>query len=277
MDKLRANSSISPPVMTADAFDRVGGVRHAFTTRLGGVSGGIFSSLNLGVRRGDDENAVRENYRIICGGIGIDPKNLVFSRQTHSDIIRTVTAADSIGDIFAPVPYEADGLITDLPGLPLIVFVADCEGILLYDPVKRVVAAVHAGWRGTAADIAGKAVAKMKDEFGCDPRDILAALAPCIGSCCYEVGPDVYNAAAALGGIDVDSFFAPGRADRLMMDLRGMNAALLMAGGISDEHITVSDECTMCKSDIFWSHRASKGNRGSQACIIMLEQTTVCI
>ncbi len=253
--------------LTCRALDEAG-VVNAFTTRLGGVSSGEFESLNLAVSRGDDRDCVRSNYGIICRALGIRPASLAFSRQVHGDAIRAVTSADIKKDLFDPVPYEADGLMTDERGVSLIIHIADCEGILLYCRKPEAVAAVHAGWRGTVADIAGKAVAAMQREYGCDPGDMVAALAPCASVCCYEVGPEVVEAVEKLP-IDVKDLVVPTRDGHAKIDIKGINAALLRRAGVRD--IYVSPDCTMCLPDKYWSHRITAGRRGAQACIIALK------
>ena len=138
---------------------------HAFTTRLGGVSEGIFASWNLGENRGDDPDRVRRNYALLGQALGFDYRDIVFTRQIHENNVRVVTAADR-HRLFTPVPYEADGLITDEKNVPLIIFTADCVPILLQDPVRGVIGAVHAGWRGSVLDIAGTAIRQMGTLFG---------------------------------------------------------------------------------------------------------------
>ncbi len=253
--------------LSSDALDGAG-VVNAFTTRYGGVSTGEFESLDLAVSRGDSPECVRRNYDIICSALGISPEKLVFSRQVHGDTVRAVTGADSKGDIFAPVPYEADGLITNERGLPLIIHIADCEGILLYCRRPAAIGAVHAGWRGTVADIAGKAVRAMTERYGCDPSDISAALAPCASVCCYEVGEEVISAVRALP-IDTESYIVPTREGHARIDLKSINSALLRRAGVTD--ISVCPECTMCLPDKYWSHRRTNGHRGVQACIICMK------
>lgn len=256
--------------MTADNIDTT----HAFTTKLGGVSQGIYASLNLGVNRGDDPSHVEENYKIICGGLGTDSKKLVFSRQVHEDTVRAVTGIDSLGDIFRPVPYEADALVTTERNLPLIIFTADCVPVLLYDPVSRCVGACHAGWRGTVMDIAGKTVNAMISASGGTPSNIKAAIGPSISACCFETGREVAEAVdKVLGGSGSISggsgcFIKPKNNGKFMIDLKSVNRELLLRAGVED--ITVSDECTMCCHEKYWSHRHTGGNRGSQASIIMI-------
>ena len=253
--------------LTCRALDESGLV-NAFTTRLGGVSGGEFESLDLAVSRGDDREKVRQNYAIICGALGISPASLAFSRQVHEDAVRPVTSADIKKDLFDTVPYEADGLMTKERGVSLIIHIADCEGILLYCRKPEAIAAVHAGWRGTVADIAGKAVSAMKREYGCEPSDMVAALAPCASVCCYEVGPEVVEAVRKLP-IDAEAYIVPTENGHAKIDIKGINSALLRRAGVSE--IYVSPDCTMCLPDKYWSHRITNGRRGAQACIIALK------
>jgi len=251
---------------------------HAFTTRIGGVSNGVYESLNLAHRAGDDPEKVRENYTIICRALGISIDDIVCSNQVHETYIRVVTDNDR-GGLCSPRhqaqknPYHADGLITNNPGLALMIFIADCVPVLLYDPIKTAIGAVHAGWRGTVSDIACTAVRKMESEFGCVPADIKAAIGPCISKCCYETNADVADAIRlALPEAADDCFTQHG--DKYMVDLKKANYLLLRNAGLSD--IVVSDECTSCNSDKYWSHRKTNGQRGSQAAVIMLKGPTIC-
>jgi len=242
---------------------------HAFTARYGGVSTESLASLNLGEHRGDAEENVRKNYEIVCAALGFDPENLVFSRQVHGRTVRVVTGADRHA-LFAPVPFEADGLVTTKPGLTLVIFTADCVPILLYDPVRGAVGACHAGWRGTSLDIAGETVRAMCAAFGCRPENIRAAVGPAIGACCFETDGDVPAAMRARLGPAAEPFIHALPADRYRVDLKALNAALLRRAGAAVS--AVSADCTMCRHDRFWSHRYTRGDRGSQAAFIMLPQ-----
>ncbi|MBR5381105.1 MAG: peptidoglycan editing factor PgeF [Oscillospiraceae bacterium] len=236
---------------------------HAFTTRLGGVSSGIFSSLDLAENRGDDEENVRENNRRVCAACGFDPDRIVFTRQVHGNVVRPVTGRD-VHTLFTPVPYEADGLATAEPGLALTVFTADCVPILLFDERKNVAATVHAGWRGTAADIAGRGVALLAREYGSSPADIRAAIGTSIGFCCFETDADVPDALRAALGNAAERFIRT-RGSKYLVDLKGANRTLLMRAGVPAENVDVSGECTMCLPDRYWSHRYTHGERGSMA------------
>lgn len=240
-------------------------IPHAFTTRLGGVSEGVFASLNIAKHRGDLEENVERNYEILADALGFDLESLVLTRQTHSDIVRTVTKSDARGLDHRDYP-ECDALITKDAGCALVVFTADCTPILLWDAVTGAVGAVHAGWRGTAADIAGKTVRAMASEFGCDPRNIRAAIGPNIGVCCFETDADVPNALLAEFGAEAEMFiFKTG--EKYHVDLKSVNALALRRAGVSS--IDVSDDCTMCRPDRFWSHRVTGIHRGSQGAVIV--------
>lgn len=256
-------------VQVSPQLERAGAV-HGFTTRTGGVSGGIFSSLNLGTNRGDDPALVRENYRRLCGALGVDCGKLVFSSQVHGDTVRCVTSADLGKGLDRPVDYDADGLITDIPGAVLTVFGADCLTVLLCDPVRRVIAAVHAGWRGTALGIVERAVEQMTDRCGSRPADILAAVGPGIGACCFETDEDVPNAMTAALGAAALPFLSGGAGGKFHVDLKGLTALRLERAGLSPDHVDLSADCTFCRPDRYWSHRYTGGARGSQAALIAL-------
>lgn len=242
---------------------------HGFSTRIGGVSTGIFESLNLGHRRGDDPSNVRENYRRFCAATGTDENGIVMTNQVHGKVVKVVTRADVKPDLLAACPFEADGLATNIPGVTLCIFSADCVPILFFDPVRKAVAAAHAGWRGTAAAIAAVAVETMAREFGSGPADLRAAIGPAIGKCCFETDGDVPAAMkAALGGLAEPLMTRTG--EKWQVDLKAINSAILERSGLLREHIDVSQDCTCCQHGRFWSHRYTKGERGSQAAVIML-------
>lgn len=246
------------------------GAPHAFTTRPGGVSEGIYASLNLAVRRGDDPVRVRENYRRVCAALDVDMDKLVFSAQVHGDTVRRVTSADWGQGLDRPTEYEADGLVTDIPGTTLVVFGADCLTVLLYDPVRRVIGAVHAGWRGTALGIVERAVETMAAKYGCERKHILAAIGPGISRCCFETGAEVPEAISASLGDEAIQFIDDLGNGRSKLDLKGINALRLMSSGVMVTNIDISPDCTMCRPDKYWSHRYTKGERGSQAALISL-------
>ena len=219
---------------------------HGFTTRRGGVSEGCFRSLNLTHHRGDSRENVEENLRRLGAAIGFSPENLVLPRQTHTDIVRVVTEADRGGT-------------------------ADCTPILLHDPVTGAVGAVHAGWRGTAADIAGKAMNAMVAAFGCAPENIHAAIGPNIGRCCFQTDADVPQAMLRTFGQAAQEFIHP-QGDKYYVNLKKINALALGRAGVTS--IDISEDCTMCQSDRFWSHRVTGAARGSQGAVIVCREAT---
>lgn len=240
-------------------------VPHGFTTRVGGVSTGIFDSLNLGFRRGDRDENVLENYRRLGNAIGFSPENAVLTWQIHSDIVRPVTKADHNGLDHRGYP-QCDGLITNDPGTALVIFTADCTPLLFHDPVTGAVGAAHAGWRGTASQIGARTVEAMVRSFGCAPQNIRAAIGPNIGQCHFETNSDVPEAMFAYYGPEVERFVEK-RGEKFFLDLKAINALSLRRTGV--EHIDISDACTYCQHDTFWSHRYTKGDRGSQGAVIV--------
>ena len=241
---------------------------HCFTTRLGGVSIGHLSSLNIGLHRGDNPENVAKNHEILANALGYDVKKSVLSHQVHTDIVRVVTESDCLGLDHHLYP-ECDGIITNTPGLALVVFTADCTPILLHDPVTGAVGAVHAGWRGTAMDIAGKAVRAMETAFGCDPKNIHAAIGPNIGFCCFETDAEVPTAMTEMFGVAVEKYIRPA-GEKYYVNLKEINRHALCRAGV--HLVDMSADCTACSHDRFWSHRVTRGLRGSQGAIIVCKE-----
>lgn len=240
---------------------------HCFSTRFGGVSEGALASLNLGVHRGDKPANVLENYRRLGEAVGFDPKRTVFTKQIHSDIIERVGVSDCGRGLIVPVENGCDGLVTNEPEVVLTVFSADCTPILLYDPVAKAVGAVHAGWRGTAAAIAAKAVERMAAEFSSKPENIRAAIGPCISQCCFETDRDVPEAMLnAFGDAAKEAIRETG--SKYYVNLKALNALALTRAGV--RQIDIATECTACEPNRFWSHRRVGNARGSLAAMILL-------
>ena len=258
------NSNLGVSFMQSDNIT----APHAFTTRQGGVSGGIFESLNLGVLLGDNPDHVAENYQRAITALNMPLDRLVRSRQVHRDDVLIADTSHTL-DLFDPIPYDADGLITNIPNLPLMIYTADCIPVLLHDPVGGAVGAVHCGWRSTVMDIAGKAVRMMGENYGSKPTDIHAAIGAGISLCCFETGEDVCN--GVLSALGNDKFIFPKENGKYMIDLKGVVRELLIRSGLSLENIDTNPECTVCLHDKYWSHRYTKGQRGIQAAVIMLK------
>lgn len=244
------------------------GAIHCFTTRYGGVSEGYLASLNLGLNRGDSRENVLQNYEILGNALGFSVEDLVFTRQTHTDLVERVGRSNRGEGLFRPVLPERDGLITNEPGVALAIFSADCTPVLFFDPVRRVVGGCHAGWRGMAKGIPAKTVAAMEREYGCKPEDIYAAIGPCIGSCCFETSEDVPNAMKDALGQAADAAISQS-GEKYRVDLKKLAKIWLERAGV--RQIFTSPDCTACLPDKYWSHRVTHGERGSQAAIIMLK------
>ena len=243
--------------------------RHAFLTRFGGVSRGPFASLNLGSNRGDDPAAVRENYRRAAALMGAGIDDCAVTKQVHGNVVRIVTKEDR-HVCMTTVPYEADGIVTAERGLPLFCFTADCVPALLQDPEAGVIAAVHCGWRSSVADILGVAVGQI-ERLGARRERICAAFGPAIGRCCFETDDDVPRAVERWLDGDTAGLFTRRADGKTLVDLREANRRRMLQLGARAEHLDVSEECTMCSHEKYWSHRYTKGIRGSQAACIVLE------
>lgn len=241
--------------------------RHAFTTRVGGVSTGDQAGLNLSVHKDGSFQNVSENYRLLGEAAGIDLTRLVRTKQVHGNTVRTVTAAD-VYDLSVEVPYEADGLVTNEPGVALICYTADCVPVLLCDDAHGVIAAVHCGWRSSVRDILRVALEAMA-ALGAKPETTAAAIGPAISRCCFEVGGEVIDAVGAYLGGDTAGLWGPsGGEGKYLLDLKAANARRLTQLGIPAASVAVSGDCTFCLPEKYWSHRYTKGKRGNQGAII---------
>ena len=254
--------------LTAEGID----APHCFTTRLGGVSQGHLDSLNLSTSQGDVPENVVENFRRVGAILGFSPEDVVRARQTHSDIVRLVTRQDRGAGLLKPELSECDALITNEPGVALYVSTADCTPILLHDPVTGAVGAAHAGWRSTVSQIGAKAVEAMCRSFGCEPKNIRAAIGPNIGFCHFETDEDVPRAIRETFGPEAEAFIRP-VGEKFFVDLKAVNALSLQRAGI--EKIDISTECTVCQCHRFWSHRVTRGVRGAQGAMILCKEETV--
>lgn len=256
------------------ALEETGIVKHGFSTRIGGVSEGIFSTMNLSFTRGDDRDAVMENYRRMAAALGIDVENIVTSDQTHTTNVRVVTGKDAGKGIIKPRDYkDVDGMVTNVPGLVLATFYADCVPLFFVDPVKRAIGLSHSGWRGTVHKMGKVTVETMIRQYGSDPEHILAAIGPSICQDCYEVSEDV--AQAFSGEFPADEILKMGReteeGQKYQLDLWRSNELVLMEAGIKPEHISRPGICTCCNPDLLFSHRASHGKRGNLGAFLALD------
>lgn len=239
-------------------------VVHGFTSAQGGVSRGRICGFNLGFRVKDDENAVRENYRLLAEDLGIYLDRTVLAKQTHTKNIRIVTEADAGKGIVRDSDIEdTDGLVCNIPNMALVVFSADCIPILMYDRKSRAVAAVHSGWRGTVQRIGSAAVEAMEENFGSRPSDIIAAIGPGIGPCCFEFGEDAQNYFDR-------KYLTEREGGKFLVNIWEMNRDILIESGLQTQNIDLSGVCTVCNSDKYYSYRTHKDKTGRQAAVIML-------
>lgn len=243
---------------------------HGFSTRIGGVSRAAHTAtLNLAFGRGDGEPTVLENLRRFSGAVGIDPESVVSRPQIHSAEALYVDESNRGEGYYKKTPISSDGYVTDRPGVALGIKTADCVPILLYDPVSGFIGAVHAGWRGTVAGIAVNCVERMRFH-GSDPENIRAAVGAGICFDCYEVGEDFYGSVESARGAGFAKEFIREKGGRLHADIIGMNAYLLREAGVW--HIDISSHCTCHEPELFYSHRASGGLRGTMLSVISLPE-----
>lgn len=265
------------PYIQFKNLSATGIVKHGFSTRKGGVSTGIFSSMNLNFKRGDDPDAVMENYRRMAAALNMRVEDMVLSDQTHTTNVRVITEEDRGKGILKPQDYsDVDGMITNVPGIVLVTSYADCVPIYFVDPVRKAIGLSHSGWKGTVGHIGQKTVWKMHEVYGSEPKDIVAAIGPSICQSCYEVSDDVAEAFRA-------NFTADEAADILLdkgngkyqLDLWKANWYVLTDAGILPEHLSVTDLCTACHPDLLWSHRKTNGQRGGLSAFLSLIDTSV--
>lgn len=247
-------------------------VKHLFTRKLGEVGDYPYSSnFDPEWLQPAKQQKVAAQWRALRDAAGLPAEGLAFTHQVHGTLVRGVSAADRRLPPLLQVPADCDGLITAEKNVPLCIFTADCVPVLLCDKEAGVVCAVHSGWKGTVKDMMGSAVAALLS-YGAHKENIFAAVGPAASQCCFETGPEVKEAVEALLGADAEGLCPPeeGVPGKFMVDLKEANRRRLVQLGIPAAHIDVSPECTICQSDVYWSHRATKGVRGTQASIIML-------
>ena len=264
--------SAGVPFLKYPILEKEGLVEHGISTRLGGVSEGFLGSMNLSYTRGDDPTHVDENYRRMAAAIGVKPEHMVCTHQTHTTNVRIVTREDAGKGVTREKDYtDVDGLITNVPGICLVTFYADCVPLLFLDPVKKVVASSHSGWRGTVNRMGQVTVEKMQKEFGCDPKNIIACVGPSICQDCYEVSGDVaMEFEQAFAGHEREILLAKENG-KYQLDLWKANEIVLLDAGVLPEHIEITDICTCCNPDLLFSHRASHGKRGNLGAFLCLK------
>ena len=262
---MRVNEKEGVTFLTYPVFEEMPEIVHGFSTRLGGVSEGIYSSMNLSFTRGDKDEAVKENYRRIAAAIGFEMESIVTSDQTHTANVRRITEEDRGNGITKPRPYkDVDGMITNVPGIVLATFYADCVPLYFVDPVHKAIGLSHSGWRGTVAKIGKVTVEKMREEYGTKPEEIYAAVGPSICQDCYEVSEDVAEEFRhAFCPKYWDALFYKKENGKYQLNLWEANRIVFLEAGIPEDHISMPNLCTCCNPEFLFSHRASKGKRGN--------------
>jgi len=264
------------PYLTFPVLTNISFLRHGFSTRLGGVSSDIFTSMNLGYESSpylDDPAKVEENYRRISKSIGINPHTIVISKQVHKTNIRLVDEKDCGKGLYKLRDYdEIDGLITNTPGVTLVTKYADCVPLFFVDPIKKAIGLTHSGWRGTVNKIGKITVQEMKAKFGSNSKDIIAVIGPSICMDCYEIGEEVATEFVNAFSISGDNaIIRQTENGKYQCNLWAANHAVLSEAGLDSDNIHISGVCTSCHSDLLFSHRKTNGKRGSLAAFLAIK------
>ena len=261
------------PYLEYPLFQKTGIVTSAFSTRLGGVSEGYYSSLNLSFDRGDDPARVLENFKRIGASMGVNVEDMVLSKQTHTTNVRVVTAEDKGRGIMQERNYtDVDGMITNVPGICLVTSYADCVPLYFVDPVKKAIGLSHSGWRGTVGKIGKNTVQLMQENFGSKPEDLLAAVGPSVCMDCYEVSEDVIEQfKEAFEKKYWELFFYKKENGKYQLNLWKANELIFLESGILPEHMAITNVCTHCNSKILYSHRTMGNNRGNLCAFLALK------
>ncbi len=256
------------PYLSFPIFENLKIVNHGFSTRLGGVSKGCCASMNISTTRGDDPAAIKENTRRIAQANGVEAERMVYTHQTHTVNVAVVREGDE-GKRF----METDGMVTNVPGICLVTFYADCVPLYFVDPVKRVIGLSHSGWRGTVRRMGKVTVEKMQETYGSNPEDIIAAIGPSICQDCYEVSEDVACEFRKEFKEEVQTeLFYRKENRKYQLNLWRANEEVLLEAGIAKEHIAVTNVCTHCNPEILFSHRTTGDKRGNLSAFLSLKE-----
>ena len=255
-------------------LEDTGLVSHAFSTRLGGVSKGDFATMNFSFTRGDDRDDVLENYRRMAAALGVDRERMVLTWQTHTTNVRRVTEEDEGKGIVRDRDYrDVYGLITDIPGITLVTFFADCVPLYFLDPVHKAIGLSHSGWRGTVKRMGQVTVDAMKEAFGTRPEDIIACIGPSICGDCYEVGEEVADEFAdAFHEKYHDVILLKKQNGKYQLDLWKANEIVLKEAGIKGDNLAVTNICTYCNPQLLFSHRRTAERRGNLCAFLSLKE-----
>lgn len=272
-DIMTLNTKNNVPFLKYKVLESIPFINHAFSTKLGGVSTGEFTSMNLALNRGDNPNSVIENYRIFCEATGFDFNTLVASAQDHNTVVRKVTEENCGTGITKPRNIQSvDALVTNRPNVTLVTYYADCTPVFFVDKKLQVIALAHAGWRGTVGKICKNVIETMVQDYGSNTENIICCIGPAISKCCYEIDQTCYNEFESTGGLDLEKIMISKGNGKYMADLLETNRQIILSCGVPDENITVSDVCTKCNSDLLWSHRATNGHRGTMCAFMCINK-----
>lgn len=272
-NKAILNVEKTTPFIAFPVLSDVSYINHGFSTRLGGVSEGIFESMNLGYNRGDSDNNVYTNYQRICDSMGIQVNDLVTTNQVHNTDVKLVTEEDKGKGIIKERDYQGvDGLITNVVGVPLVTYYADCVPLYFVDTKNRAIGLSHSGWRGTVKRMGQVTLHEMNKQFGTNPNDVITVIGPSICKDCYEVSEDVAKAfRGEFNHLQLQDILVEKGDGKYQLNLWEANRHIFLDAGIKEENIHISSVCTCCNSELLFSHRASEGKRGTLAAFLMLK------
>lgn len=274
VQQLKVNEKDGVCYLTFPALTETGMVSHSFSTRIGGASEGKFATMNFGFTRGDDPVHVLENYRRMSDILGVEKERMVLSWQTHTTNIRRVTEADAGKGVVRERDYrDVDGLITDVPGITLVTFYADCVPLYLLDPVHRAIGLSHSGWRGTVNRMGRVTLDAMSREFGTMPEDVIACIGPSICQECFEVGGEVTEEFAKEFDPQYhEELFYKKENGKYQLDLWRANQIIFAEAGVKEQNIHTTDICTHCNPERLFSHRTMGTERGNLSAFLCLKE-----
>jgi uncharacterized protein, YfiH family len=271
-ENMKVNDDGEVVYLTFPSFDDIKGIKHGFSTRMGGVSEGIYASMNLSFTRGDSDEAVMENFKRISDAIGFSVDSIVCSDQTHTNNVLKVGKEDCGNGILRKKPYaDIDGMITNEAGVTLATFYADCVPLYIVDPLHKAIGLSHSGWKGTVLKIGKVTIEAMAKEYGTNPADVIVAIGPSICQDCYEVSEDVIvEFRKSFTDEQCDDMIIDKGNGKYQLDLWKSCVYNFLEAGVPRDNITVGGLCTCCNADKMFSHRASHGKRGNLGAFLVI-------
>lgn len=256
------------PLLTYPLLEKTEFVTHGFTTRMGGVSEGYCSTMNISTTRGDAPEAIEENRKRLARALGVKVEDFTYTHQTHTTNVAVVREEDR-GKRF----METDGMVTNVPGICLVTFYADCVPLYFVDPVHRAIGLSHSGWRGTVGRMGQVTLEKMKEVYGTRPEDVYAAIGPSICQDCYEVSGDVIEEFQKSFSESVcPQLFYEKENGKYQLNLWRANQLVLTEAGVAEQKIAVTNLCTHCNPEILFSHRSTGVKRGNLSALLAIKR-----